>query len=518
MFYAVALMLLVVIMLLLLDCKSLYTRFFVVMFLGVTVAFFFMIQQLSIFADYGAYKHQNTLLQLDWRIFQYVTSHLAIPLVWRLRFMNLGIALYLLGTTLFNLAFTLELQPKRPKQPERQKIRYLLLCVPVIELIVQEPNVSTAMYLCYHTAPDPAAVLLAFRMAEVAYKLTILLLLARPVFILMRAIRKTNVFFLRRRLWMFSIGILLANSIFFVFFYLGTCSISVNTVIKTGFWLFQPLDGTIPYSYIIGSIIIFLVLSFCAFSLLSCQLDVLISPLTERRIQRNIAVLNEALGETLHSQKNIFFSMQILMNRIERQVDLSGVQEAARLHELIDASMGRTAEMLNAIRRVEQQSEQTDIVSIVSSAIAQLHLPDTIHLHWHPEDCAQDNTMVMVNAYSMEHVLVNVLMNAVEAIETAGNNRGRIRVETGNFLRWVVVSVIDNGCGISRKERASIFAPHYSGKKGRMNWGLGLSYAYRVVKAHMGQIHIDSQPGIYTRVVIMLPCGGQKMHKKVVTV
>lgn len=474
MFYGVTLMLIVVIMLLVLDHKSLYTRFFVVMFLGVTIAFFFMIQQLSIFADYGAYRNQSNFVQLDWRIFQFMTGQMTIPILWRLRLMNIGIALYLLGMTLFNLAFTLELQPKRPKQPERHKIRYLLLIVPAIELLVQDPNVSTAMYLLYHTAANPADILLAFRVGECIYKMVLLLLLARPVFILMRSIRKNNVFFLKRRLWMFSIGMLLANSIF-------------------------------------------LILSFCAFALLSCQLDVLISPLTERRIQRNIATLNEALGETLHSQKNVFFSMQILMNRIERQADLSKVPEAARLHELITASLERTAEILDAIRRVEAQSEQENIVSIVSNAIAQLHLPDTIHLHWHPEDSAKDNTTVMVNAYSMEHVLVNVLMNAVEAIETAGNSHGRIRVETGNFLRWVVVSITDNGCGISHKERAMIFAPHYSGKKGRLNWGMGLSYAYRVVKAHMGQIHIDSQPGIYTRVVIMLPGGRQKKHKKVVS-
>ena len=69
MFYGVTLMLIVVIMLLVLDHKSLYTRFFVVMFLGVTIAFFFMIQQLSIFADYGAYRNQSNFVQLDWRIF-----------------------------------------------------------------------------------------------------------------------------------------------------------------------------------------------------------------------------------------------------------------------------------------------------------------------------------------------------------------------------------------------------------------------------------------------------------------
>ena len=355
MFYGVTLMLIVVIMLLVLDHKSLYTRFFVVMFLGVTIAFFFMIQQLSIFADYGAYRNQSNFVQLDWRIFQFMTGQMTIPILWRLRLMNIGIALYLLGMTLFNLAFTLELQPKRPKQPERHKIRYLLLIVPAIELLVQDPNVSTAMYLLYHTAANPADILLAFRVGECIYKMVLLLLLARPVFILMRSIRKNNVFFLKRRLWMFSIGMLLANSIFFAFFYLGTCSISVATVIKTGFWLFQPLDGVIPYSYIIGSIIIFLILSFCAFALLSCQLDVLISPLTERRIQRNIATLNEALGETLHSQKNVFFSMQILMNRIERQADLSKVPEAARLHELITASLERTAEILDAFAALKRK-------------------------------------------------------------------------------------------------------------------------------------------------------------------
>lgn len=78
----------------------------------------------------------------------------------------------------------------------------------------------------------------------------------------------------------------------------------------------------------------------------------------------------------------------------------------------------------------------------------------------------------MVNAYSMEHVLVNVLMNAVEAIETAGNSHGRIRVETGNFLRWVVVSITDNGCGISHKERAMILRRTTPGK-GSLELGNG---------------------------------------------
>ena len=40
-----------------------------------------------------------------------------------------------------------------------------------------------------------------------------------------------------------------------------------------------------------------------------------------------------------------------------------------------------------------------------------------------------------------------------------------------------------------------------------MNWGLGLPYVYKVIKAHLGQIKIDSRYGRYTTVLIMLPTG-----------
>ena len=44
-----------------------------------------------------------------------------------------------------------------------------------------------------------------------------------------------------------------------------------------------------------------------------------------------------------------------------------------------------------------------------------------------------------------------------------------------------------------------------------MNWGLGLPYAYRVVKAHLGQIRVESVPNVYTTVVILLPAEGQHL-------
>ena len=55
-----------------------------------------------------------------------MTGQMTIPILWRLRLMNIGIALYLLGMTLFNLAFTLELQPN--VRNSRRGIKSAICC------------------------------------------------------------------------------------------------------------------------------------------------------------------------------------------------------------------------------------------------------------------------------------------------------------------------------------------------------------------------------------------------------
>ena len=49
----------------------------------------------------------------------------------------------------------------------------------------------------------------------------------------------------------------------------------------------------------------------------------------------------------------------------------------------------------------------------------------------------------------------------------------------------------------------------YSSKTAVTNWGIGLSYSYRVVKAHLGFIHIESKEGVGTELEILLPAVSQ---------
>ena len=90
------------------------------------------------------------------------------------------------------------------------------------------------------------------------------------------------------------------------------------------------------------------------------------------------------------------------------------------------------------------------------------------------------------------------------------DNNGEVQVSFRSHpvkTNFVIISVIDKGCGIERKNIERIFEPYYSTKKFGMDkgTGLGMSIAYSIVKSHMGEILIGSAPGKGTRVDIILP-------------
>jgi len=99
----------------------------------------------------------------------------------------------------------------------------------------------------------------------------------------------------------------------------------------------------------------------------------------------------------------------------------------------------------------------------------------------------------------IRQVLLNVLLNAMQALERGGT----IRVFLREAPDALVVLVEDTGPGIPAEVRERLFEPFFSTRKGGL--GLGLSISQRILEAHSGTLEIDSQPGTGTRVSIKLP-------------
>lgn len=99
----------------------------------------------------------------------------------------------------------------------------------------------------------------------------------------------------------------------------------------------------------------------------------------------------------------------------------------------------------------------------------------------------------------MHQVLLNLLLNAVQAIDGAG----AIRVNLSGLDQEAVITVADTGRGIVPENLPNIFRPFYTTKGN--GTGLGLSLARRIVEGHHGRIEVDSEIGIGTEFRVFLP-------------
>jgi len=112
---------------------------------------------------------------------------------------------------------------------------------------------------------------------------------------------------------------------------------------------------------------------------------------------------------------------------------------------------------------------------------------------------------VIGNRGQLEQVIMNLVINAQDAIEGRGIIRIRTSSERDERGGAVVLSVIDNGRGMEEEIQANIFDPFFTTKEIWKGTGLGLSTVYGIVKNHDGEIKVTSTSGVGTRFDIYLP-------------
>jgi signal transduction histidine kinase len=103
------------------------------------------------------------------------------------------------------------------------------------------------------------------------------------------------------------------------------------------------------------------------------------------------------------------------------------------------------------------------------------------------------------DADQIHQVLLNLLLNAIQAIE----GKGVVTVEISERDKHAVIIVTDNGRGISPEHLPNIFRPFYTTKGN--GTGLGLSLARRIVEEHHGHVEVSSIVGKGTKFVVFLP-------------
>jgi signal transduction histidine kinase len=95
----------------------------------------------------------------------------------------------------------------------------------------------------------------------------------------------------------------------------------------------------------------------------------------------------------------------------------------------------------------------------------------------------------------LQQVLLNLLMNAIDAAAAMPPERRRVRVYTAQGNGEVRVAVADRGTGIRAERVTDIFEPFYTTKTGGSGMGMGLAIARNIIDAHAGRMGAENNDG-----------------------
>jgi len=116
-----------------------------------------------------------------------------------------------------------------------------------------------------------------------------------------------------------------------------------------------------------------------------------------------------------------------------------------------------------------------------------------------------DDPQVQASEGRLGQVLLNLLMNAVQALPMGDAQHHRIGVRSSVEEGWARIAISDTGCGIPSEHMARIFDPFFTTKPIGEGTGLGLFICHNLVKAMGGQLQVQSEVGKGTTVSVLLP-------------
>lgn len=125
-------------------------------------------------------------------------------------------------------------------------------------------------------------------------------------------------------------------------------------------------------------------------------------------------------------------------------------------------------------------------------------------------DAAGDDGRVPVHPARLERVLLNLVLNARDAMPDGGEIRIRIHEKhladgDGASGPYVVLEVTDRGVGMDEETRDRLFEPFFTTKPATRGSGLGLAIVYGIVDQAGGFLHVDTAPGEGTTMCVYLP-------------
>lgn len=203
----------------------------------------------------------------------------------------------------------------------------------------------------------------------------------------------------------------------------------------------------------------------------------------------------------VHDLKNTASSLSLMLQNLPAQMENPAFRQDA--FRAVSKAVNKLTDLIGRLSLLRQKMEihpaATELGVIVRAAIEAAAMPPGVRL----KTDYSASLKVIADAEQIQKVATNLLINAREAV----SENGEISVRTFGEDGWAVISVADNGCGISPEFLSrSLFRPFQTTKKSGI--GIGMFHCKTIVEAHQGRIEVESQVGKGTVFRVLLPVGG----------
>ncbi|MFC5653598.1 ATP-binding protein [Paenibacillus solisilvae] len=192
--------------------------------------------------------------------------------------------------------------------------------------------------------------------------------------------------------------------------------------------------------------------------------------------------------------------IQLIKSRSNNDIDLKystlALEEIDRAESIISEYLMYAKPQADKIEKVNVKEHLNAVLKIIESYIIS-HGHTVIHNN-------EDDLYIHADAKKFTQVMINLIKNAVEAME----QDGQLTINVYASNNQVVIDIIDTGVGMTKDQISRLGVPFYSTKdKGT---GLGLMVCFRIVEALNGKIQAESTKGLGTKFSVVIPSALEK--------
>ena len=238
--------------------------------------------------------------------------------------------------------------------------------------------------------------------------------------------------------------------------------------------------------------------------------------------QERLRILGQMVCGMAHDLNNLMAPIIAGLEMIQIRSD-----NPLAIRRNADVMLKAAQDTANVVKRLQdfyRGHDSTDLTDRVSLSRVAEETRDLTRVKWRDESLHCDRYIeleldladvppVEISQSAIREVLVNLIFNAVDAIE----KNGRIVVKTREDNGWVVAEVSDTGRGMSAEDRRRCFEPFFT-TKGERGTGLGLSVSRELVTDYGGRIEVISNPGEGATFRVSFPASSVRPHRSTTTI